>query len=238
MRRPALPSPATALFARKKLSRIRIAFLCLPVILSLSRLRQPPLLSIRSVANDEIRVVTMPAVTISWRSGCPPPQYTLRKLPIPEPVLYRLFLNHVASFAKSAKIRAARGLDPNPLRQYFLRKIGLTQEQNDTLNEVALDYDRQDEPIRSRAAAVAKAFRRARFPAGRLADGDAPPPPPIELKSLSERHRSVTLAARERLAHGLGKEAFQRLDRFLKEQFPTNITVQASLLDGRRGTIQ
>ena len=135
--------------------------------------------------------------------------------PIPETVLYRMFLRHVAAFDKQAQTNPAIA---EPLRNHILHKYGLSQEEYTKVAQIARDYDSSLQTLRERQLAVAKAFREANFPYGHTSVDMSVSAVPAELTDIKARMDSLTIAARDNVHTSLGEIRFTHLHTAVMER--------------------
>lgn len=144
---------------------------------------------------------------------------------IPEYVAYGFLFRLVSKLSdKTRELRSQGRIGPKdylPLQ----KEASLTQAQARMLEAIASacqqEIARQDEKAKS----VVHAFR-AQLPEDKQLRGKPLPPPPAELKALSDERNAIVLRAREQLRLGFGEESFTRFDNYVKFRFATTRMVQ------------
>ena len=142
--------------------------------------------------------------------------------PLPEHVVYWHLFRHVVILDRKADELETRGEDGSRLRSLYRDRASLSAAQARTLSEIASDCNDEVATQDRRAEEVIRAAR-ARLAKGRLAKGEAPPPPPTELRSLQEERNSAVHRARDRLRRELGETEFARFDRFVATRVASQI---------------
>jgi hypothetical protein len=144
---------------------------------------------------------------------------------IPDYVAYGFLFRLVSKL--SDKTRELRSQGRIGKKEYLplQKEASLTQGQARMLEAIASacqqEVARQDEKAKS----IVHGFR-AQLPENKQLQGKALPPPPAELKALSNERNEIVLRARERLRLGFGEESFTRFDNYVKFRFRTTSVVQ------------
>lgn len=129
--------------------------------------------------------------------------------------LYFHFFQSVDFLRNKSEELVRQGHAGTQLRAHYKNRASLNQGQADQVETVALDclrdLARQDEQARR----VITAWR-ARYPRGRLLEGEKPPQPPAELVQLQKGREEIVLRARSRLEQAFGDQEFARLEQFLQ----------------------
>jgi hypothetical protein len=146
----------------------------------------------------------------------------LNKPEMPEKVLYRHLFRHVAEFKRQGDQAEKEGKDPTNFRKFFKNKAELNDAEARTLDQISEECDREMRMIDERAKAIVK-IARAQYPDGQLPKGQAPPPPPAELRQLSEERDAAVLRARDKLRNVLGEGEFKRFDKFVKTRVARDV---------------
>lgn len=74
-----------------------------------------------------------------------------------------------------------------------------------------------------KAQKIITAFR-ARYPGGKVPQGESLPPPPPELTRLWEERKAIILHARDRLREAFGEQKFKQFDAFLNNRPESSTT--------------
>ena len=144
---------------------------------------------------------------------------------VPDYVAYGFLFRLVSKLSdKTRELRSQGRIGP---KDYFplQKEASLTQGQARMLEAIASvcqqEIARQDEKAKS----IVHAFR-AQLPENKQLRSKALPPPPAELKALSNERNAIVLRARERLRLGFGEESFTRFDNYVKFRFRSTTMVQ------------
>jgi hypothetical protein len=134
---------------------------------------------------------------------------------IPDYVLYdKLFrmVNSLKKKSESGKIEIERA---DALSGYFKQRANLTGEENQILQNTALEFITEVAPIDARAGVVITEARRNL--SNRVAGEERTPP--AELVNLQEQRNALALSYRDRLKESLGADAFTRFEEFVQGDF-------------------
>jgi hypothetical protein len=143
-------------------------------------------------------------------------QAAVQQVPdVPDEVAYRHLFHHVVSFKKKAAEFRRAGKDGRSLETYFMRKAGLDERQNESLAEIASEYEVEVSFLDARAKVIIDAYD-AQYPGGRVPQGQTPKRPPAELRAMSEERDRMVLRYRDRLRAAFGEEGFARFHAFAK----------------------
>jgi|ERR1700686_2674679 len=143
---------------------------------------------------------------------------------VPEHVMFKHLFHHVITLKKKAEDTEKEGKDATQFKTHFIRKAQLSSEQSHVLEEVAAEFDQEEQLIAARAKPLVEAYT-AQYPNGQVPHGQNPARPPGELRKLSEERDAAVLRARDRLHVRLGDEEFKRFDNFVKAQIAPNIEI-------------
>lgn len=137
---------------------------------------------------------------------------------IPEHVTYDVLFRQMAALKKKADELDSRGVDgADELRKFVYREAKLNEKQAEKLDKIQSEYMGVVEKMDAKARKIIQEAR-AQHPHGRLAEGQALPEPPQELKALQNKRNNLTLQARAFVREALGEQDFQRFGQFVKER--------------------
>ncbi len=136
-------------------------------------------------------------------------------------IFEHLFRHYMFVKDKAREVERA-GKDATSLRQLYKDEANLTDEEAETLDQVATECMNKVSDIESRAQQII-ADARARVPGGRLKEGEKSPPPPAELQTLQEEREATVLQAREHLRAAFDGESFARFDAFVQQKIAGNM---------------
>jgi hypothetical protein len=146
----------------------------------------------------------------------------LKRPDIPDQVVYKHLFHHALVLKKKAEQAEKEGKDGSNFRTHFKRQASLSDEEAQTLDRIAAQWDQEMAPIEARAQALIRVYQ-AQFPGGQLPHGQKPPPPPAELRSLTEQRDAAVLRGRDRLKTAFGEREFERFHGFAKERVVPNV---------------
>ena len=126
---------------------------------------------------------------------------------VPDEVGYRHLFHHVVAFKKKAEEFRRAGKEGRSFENYFRRKAGLDERQNETLDEIASEYEVKVSFLNARAKVLIDAYD-AQYPGGRVPQGKSLKPPSAELKAMSEERDRMVLRYGDRLRAEFGDEGF------------------------------
>ncbi len=140
---------------------------------------------------------------------------------IPTHILYDQMFRLTVSFRRKAEIQRLKGGRVTSLPDYFKEEAKLTDEQNEILQRVAIEFIQEVQPVDDQATVLISQIREA-FPDGVVPDGQEVPPPPPELANLQNQRNSAALARRDQLEELFGKDKFTEFDKFIQGGFAAN----------------
>lgn len=161
-------------------------------------------------------------LAISGQSQKAQQKEKLNKPEMPERILYRHLFRHAAEFKRKADEAEKEGKDATNFRKFFKNKAEIDDAEARTLDDIAVDCDREMRRLDERAKEIV-AIVRAQYPDGEIPKGQSPPRPPAELRQLSEERDAVVLRARDRLRNALGEGEFKRFDKFVKTRVARDV---------------
>ena len=141
---------------------------------------------------------------------------------IPEHVLYRQMFRHIHALNRRAAEEAQQGRASDSLRGVYRRQLGLNAQQNDILSNIAEECEQEVARLDEQAHQIISEFR-ARYPGGRVPQGETLPPPPAELQTLQAERNAAILRHRDRLQTALGEQDFSRVAEFVRSRVAANI---------------
>jgi hypothetical protein len=145
-----------------------------------------------------------------------------KRADIPEHVVYKHLFHHIAALKRKAEEAESEGKDATQFRTHFKRQAVLSDEQDQIINDIAADCDRQIKEQDEKAKVLIRAYK-AQYPGGQVPHGELPKPPPAELRALSEERDAIVLRSRDRLKAALGDSEFERFNGFVKERIAPNV---------------
>jgi hypothetical protein len=138
--------------------------------------------------------------------------------------IYNHFFGSVTFLKQRAEEFTQQGKTSTQLRSYYRNRVSLSQSQAEQLEIIAVDCTRELEQQDAKARTLIAAAR-ARYPHGRLLEGEQPPSPPVELLELQKGREDIVMRARERLRQSFGEQEFSRVEQFLQANFAPKIQV-------------
>jgi hypothetical protein len=158
----------------------------------------------------------------SQQTGVAQPDVARREAPVPDHVIYGLFLRHVSMLKKQAIENERRGKDGSGLRSTYKRKADLSDYEADRLEQIATECEQEVTQQDARAKVIIDAFR-ARYPNGIVPPGETLPPPPPELQAMQIERDQIVLRARDRLRAAFGEQEFTRFEQFIRSEVAPEI---------------
>jgi hypothetical protein len=137
-----------------------------------------------------------------------------QSIPIADQLLYRGLFHHVLALKKKVSEAEQKGEDATQFRTHFQRNTNLTDGEAAVLEQTALEYEQSEKSLDAQAKTIIAAYR-AQFVNGQAPNGRALPPPPAQLKTLSQERDALTLRERDRLRAAFGSD-FDRFDSVVK----------------------
>ncbi|HEX8141061.1 MAG TPA: hypothetical protein VF553_00590 [Pyrinomonadaceae bacterium] len=145
-----------------------------------------------------------------------------REVPVPDHVMYGLFLRYVSVLKKQAIKNERLGKDGSGLRSTYKHKADLSDNEAYMLEQIATECEQEVAQQDARAKVVIDAFR-ARYPNGIVPPGETLPPPPLELQVMKKERDAIVLRARDRLRAAFGEQEFMRFDQFIRSEVAPEI---------------
>lgn len=134
---------------------------------------------------------------------------------IPDPVLYAHLFRHVNLLKRKATEEERAGHNGDELRMLYKNQAALNEKQAASLDEIAAECERRVSELDAKAKVIIDQLKE-RFPGGKVPDGEQLPPPPLQLKTLSDERTWIILAGRDSLRAAYGEQEFARFDQFVK----------------------
>ncbi len=165
---------------------------------------------------------TLPFFLLLWAGPCFAQEISLDVLPpqmrkpMPDQVIYHMFLRHLAAFERLAQQAQANGQNPDPWRKHILHKFGLTADEQQKIMPIALQYDAQWRSIHEQEEIAIKTYKDLYFPKGTWPKGQPLPPKSDELLSLQKSSQDLALRAKEQVTASLGATRFAGLDSMIR----------------------
>ena len=147
---------------------------------------------------------------------------------LPDYVLYKHFLNHVAAFRKKADSLSLQGAQGNNFRYYFQKRLGMTLHESEQVEAVALQLSDALASNSAQVRAIVKNFHLQNFPGNTLLPGTLPPPPPPALRQLTLQRRQLVEDARIRLSAILTSDSMTAVDKYVHTTVAANTYVVKS----------
>ncbi len=140
---------------------------------------------------------------------------------IPPQILYDQMFRLIVAFNRKAEIQRLKGETITSLPSYFKEEAHLSDQENEILQQVALEFLQEVKPIDDQATILITQIRES-FPDGVIPEGQQVPPPPPELANLQDERNSAAIKYRDRLNELLGNARFADFDRFVQGSFAEN----------------
>jgi len=134
------------------------------------------------------------------------------KDPPPHVLYFFLFTDLVERQQAAARVKA-RGKDDSYYRTVYSREAGLTDEEGATLNEIALDWRRQQDAIEVKIKTAIEAHR---------AESPTPPKNPLtmdEFNEFGQEQIDILNEHIEEIKSQLGDASFGKLDAYVKAKY-------------------
>jgi hypothetical protein len=142
--------------------------------------------------------------------------------PLPEHVPYMFLFHHLVFLKQKADEFERQGKGKSSLLIRFQEDAKLTDRQFQMLYQIAADCEQQVAMQDEKAMAIINTMK-ARYPDGKLPDGEGPPPIPPILITLQQDHNAIILRARDRLHQALGEQAFLQFHAFVQSRIAPEI---------------
>ena len=134
---------------------------------------------------------------------------------IPEHFIYWNVLHHVAWLKRMADDAQKRGEDRSSLRHLVHERAGLSEEQGEILESVALQCDADVKATDEKAAVYIRKIRN-QYPGGLIPRGFSLPAIPHELDELQQERNQTILRCRDTLRGLLREQGFAAFDDFAR----------------------
>jgi hypothetical protein len=134
-----------------------------------------------------------------------------------------MFLFHHLVFLKQKADEIERqGKGKSALLSRFQEDAKLTPAQFQQLYLIAADCEQKVAEQDTKAKAIIDAMR-ARYPDGKIPEGETPPPVPPELLAMQQERDAIVLRARGQLQQALGVKAFASFDTFVQSRVAADV---------------
>jgi hypothetical protein len=140
---------------------------------------------------------------------------------IPDYTLYDQLFRIVFSFSKKAESQELSSEKIIGLTNYFKNRANLTDEENQILQNIALEFIPQVAPIDAQARAIIEDARQ-KSATGIVSREQSPP---AELVNLQEQRNVLVLYYRDRLSASFGADRFAKFDEFIMGDFASRFRV-------------
>jgi hypothetical protein len=141
---------------------------------------------------------------------------------IPDFVIYRELFRHMQFLKQKAAEKEKKGEDGSSYRNFHKRQAKLDDRQAAALDRIASACEAKVEQLDKRAKEIINAAR-AEFPGGRIPEGQTPPEPPAELRTMQDERVGTIMKARDELRAALGEREFKRFDDYVRENIAKKI---------------
>jgi hypothetical protein len=142
-------------------------------------------------------------------------------------ISYWLVFQHIAQLNQQAEEAEKKGEDGSRYHKRYQQLAGLTDQQAEILNTIALDTLNHVARIDAIAKAVVAEIR-ARTPEGQLRPGEKAPEVPTELKQMQDQRNQLILSGYNKLRGAFGETAFTSFDKFVNEQSGTRQSAEST----------
>lgn len=146
---------------------------------------------------------------------------TAEPVTLPDHVLYESLFRMDLSFRRKSLEQELTGKPVTSLKVYFKENANLTDQEDETLRQTAIEFAQEIRPIDTRAQRMIAKIRE-QFLYGEVPEGGEVTPPPRELADLQDQRNVVVLRYRDKLLDLLGKDGSKKLDRFVRSDFAMN----------------
>lgn len=143
---------------------------------------------------------------------------------VPDHVIYRLFLQHLAAFTAKADALDAAGQSGEVLRRHLEHKYSLTPDQLASIHDAVMRFKLAMDDHRAKAKAAIDAYRAQYMPRGRQ-KGDIALPPSADLEGLKVQRKAITMSAMSDLHTILGDHAFTSLVTIMRARIMSEIRI-------------
>lgn len=137
---------------------------------------------------------------------------------VPSYVLYDKLFRMIISFKKKTDSQEMSDEKVTGLKNYFKSRANLTEEENQILQNTALEFIQQVSPVDTEARNII-AQKRLSNPTGIVPKDELPP---AELINLQEQRNALALQYRDRLKESLGSEVSAKFDRYIEGEFASH----------------
>jgi len=131
---------------------------------------------------------------------------------IPNHILYDQVFRLVISFKRKAEIQQLQSERVTTFPGYFKEEARLTEQENKILQQVALEFLQEAQPVDDQAAVSIEQLRQTSPDEQQIS-------PPLQLTDLQQQRNALVLHYRDRLNQLLGSGRFGEFDNFVRGSF-------------------
>ena len=191
-------------------------------------------MSIRKLASLPLLVVSVfvPILLFAQSPSAPNKGQTA----VPVNVQNWAFFGHVTRLEQTASDAEKVGKRGDDIRDYYKRRLNLTDAEHSILRTVAFAGDAAVKVQDDATKALIKKLR-SQFPTGSAALGASLPPAPPELLQMQVQRDAIIASYINRLKGEMGAAAFQKVDTFVTTAFAKHSVVQTLDSPGKARTL-
>jgi hypothetical protein len=142
---------------------------------------------------------------------------------IPDFEVYRQMFHHHVKLKQKADELEKEKKDGKYLRDFYKRTAKLTDDEARNFDEIASDCERLVAQKDAKATAIIKAAL-AKHGNGKLKEGEAPPEPPAELRTLWDERNAIIMRGKYALQSAFGDSEFTRFENYVKRDVVPHIS--------------
>ena len=154
----------------------------------------------------------------------PAPGVVQQQRETPEQFIYRFTFKYLEDAKRRAEEARFKGEDASKLRAFYQRGAALDDAQTSLVEQIAIENNAEVAKQDKKAREIIDKFR-AKYPGGKVPEGQPVPQAPAELAALQQERNAIILKGRDRLRATLGDEAFGRFDAFVHSQIAPKLKV-------------
>lgn len=142
---------------------------------------------------------------------------------IPDYAVYRQMFHHHIALKEKAQELEGQGKSGKSLRSFYQREANLNDDEARAFDEIASKCEQDVAQQDAKAKAIIDTGL-ARYPGGKVPQGEKMPEAPAELKALWEERNAIILRARDHLRAAFGEREFQRFEEFVQRNVTPHVT--------------